>query len=62
MKKYRIEYWEESHDEQRDFDEIVEALSPESALKQFLLKHENNRLLKRGKNSITVKQINQIKL
>jgi len=58
MKKYRIEYWEESHDEQIDYDEIVEALSPESALKQFLLKHENNRLLKRGKNAIKIKLIN----
>ena len=57
MNKYRITYWTEEFDEQVDHEQIIEALSPESALKIFL--HNNQgRPIKRGKNSITVKQIN----
>ena len=56
MNKYRITYWTEEFDEQVDHEQIIEALSPESALKIFL--HNNQgRAIKRGKNSITVKQL-----
>jgi len=57
MKRFLITFYVEHCDEAVDHEEIVEALNKESALKIFL--HNNqNRLIKRGKNSIQVKQIN----
>ena len=57
MKNYLITYFMEMNDESVDFEETITALTPESALKIFL--HNNQgRAIKRGKNSITVKQIN----
>ena len=57
MKKFLITAWEERNDNPVEVEETITALSPESALKIFL--HNNQgRPIKRGKNSITVKQIN----
>ena len=53
MKKYLISYWIEHRDQPLDQEEIVEALSPESALKQFLHNHKNEII----KKDIKIKQI-----
>jgi len=56
MKDFLITAWEERNDSATEVEEVIRSLTPESALKIFL--HNNrHRPIKRGKNSITVKQL-----